>query len=370
MYAELNFGQEVFNQDGKSFAVHSNIAYGTYETGGSVQYNSQGNSYQENKNEDGQYGSPWNSGRMSVREMFVDAKGFLGDSTIWVGKRFGQRKDIHIMDLFYVMNSGYGAGFDGLSAGAGKFSAQWTQGVNSSGPAAGLPGVDGTQESWNRLNKLDLRYAFPVGAGNLELIGIYGKPTKTDAQEAAGAFDEDSLFFTVEHSMSIMGGFNKVALQYGTNALTAGVIGNFGGLDNAQWFGKSNGYRLLDHGVVKLGGKVELGYALTYGETDIDTVDAGDSWRDYTRYNAVLRPVYKWDNFHSTILEVGYDVNDPNDAGLEKQDLSKVTLAQAISAGPSFWARPQMRAFVSYYDGDRAIDNAELMVGAQVEAWW
>lgn len=378
MYAELSFSDEVFAQDGKSFKIFSTIAYGTYESGGSVQFNSQGNSFQAQKDDDSD--NPFGGGRLAVREIYATASGILGDSTLWIGKRFGQRKDIHIMDLFYIMNSGYGAGFDGLTVGPGKFSFQWTQSASDEGFDSGLDGVDGTNGSWERLNKLDFRYNLPVATGSVDMIAIIGQPTLTDDQEDANAFNKTGYLLTLEHSMPFMGGFNKFAVQYGTNSLTDGVIGNFGGINHAFWFAKdfANGtnesasaWRILNHGVAKFGQKIELGYAITYAESDIDIDDANDPWRDYTRYNVVLRPTYKWDNFNKTLLELGYDVNEPNDdLGDVDETLTKVTLAQAVGAGPGFFARPELRLFVSYYDGERANRDANLMFGAQMEAWW
>lgn len=56
--------------------------------------------------------------------------------------------------------------------------------------------------------------------------------------------------------------------------------------------------------------------------------------------------------------------------GAKKQDLNKLTIAQQWQAGKSFWARPAIRVFASMYDGDMAVENNDVMIGAQVEAWW
>lgn len=371
MYAELTLGQEVYNRDGKTFGVVSTIAYGTWESLGSVQGDSRGNSWQADAGGAG----PWNGGRLSVREMYATGKGLVGDSTLWMGKRFGQRKDIHIMDLFYLMNSGYGAGIDSLSAGPGKFSFQWVQTATEQDPA--LAGVDTSGAPYLRSNKLDARYSLPVfGDHNIEVVGIYGKPTLTDAQKATASdeFKDGGYLAMIEHTMPLLGGFNKVAFQYATNSLVDGLMTNFGGLNYAPWWVGANGstgYRFLDHGVVKFGKSVELGYALTYSKSDIDDADAGDAWRDFERMNVVVRPMYKWNDVVSTALELGYVEQQGNDAGQEKTDLSKVTLAQQWSPlqNGGFWARPQFRLFVSQYGGDNA-EDADTMFGAQVEAWW
>ena len=63
--------------------------------------------------------------------------------------------------------------------------------------------------------------------------------------------------------------------------------------------------------------------------------------------SAVIRPVYKWDDNHKTILELGYGIDD-ND-GTETTN-GKVTVAQAWSAGSSIWARPEIRLYANLPD--------------------
>jgi maltoporin len=51
-------------------------------------------------------------------------------------------------------------------------------------------------------------------------------------------------------------------------------------------------------------------------------------------------------------------------------------VAQAISAGPSFWARPEIRVYVSYLTNSEAKSFAgmtsdhEMNFGTQAEAWF
>ncbi|MBQ1782668.1 MAG: carbohydrate porin [Gammaproteobacteria bacterium] len=399
MYAELTLGQEVFNRDGKTFGVVSTIAYGTHESGpgegGVPQMGSQGNSWQA---QGGESSSPWEGGRLSVREMYATAKGIIGDSTFWAGKRFGQRKDIHILDFFYLMNSGTGVGFDGLSAGPGKLSFQWNQAnTGDGGPAfpdfdwSNAPGqnhpdmdqdvVNGGTNTWHRTNKLDVRYNLPVGSQNIDFVAIYGAPTLTDLQKDNGAFDEAGYLAQVEWTMPILGGFNKLSGTYATNGF-ADLRDAFWGLNYATWLGEGEGYGVINHGLVKFGKKVEMAYVLKYTNTDLDS----NGWAESESYSAVARPMFKWNDVMSTALEVGYDnvdwngtaICDGNLCGDRHQareggeDLFKVTLAQQWSPlqNGGFWARPQFRLFVSNYSGDRAVKEAETMFGAQVEAWW
>ena len=168
---------------------------------------------------------------------------------------------MHQLDLYYINNSGYGAGVENIQAGAGQFSAAW---INFD-----------KQESDTIVqnNKLDLRYAFPVGESTLTLAGIYGMADLTDEQEAADIMDEDGFFGTVELATGFMGGFNKFVLQYATDSLGEAAFNNQGGnssLNGPYYPGTlEKSWRVLNHGVIKLGGPWELGYSALYskGET-------------------------------------------------------------------------------------------------------
>jgi maltoporin len=175
---------------------------------------------------------------------------------------------------------------------------------------------------------------------------------------------------TVEHVQgNWFGGFNKLALQYGTD----GIIGSSG----RNTTGNSDGdmQRLVNQGVVALGDNIEMMYVQIYENKDFDN-DSGQQWLSFG-----VRPVYKWDNVMSTALEFGYDRIDPQADGADTVDLKKITLAQQWSAGSSFWARPQIRVFATYamWDGDKynaASESVEvgddngLTFGVQAEAWW
>jgi maltoporin len=61
----------------------------------------------------------------ALRQFNVQAKGVLGfapEATLWAGKRYYQRHDIHISDFYYWNISGAGAGIEGIQAGPGKLS--------------------------------------------------------------------------------------------------------------------------------------------------------------------------------------------------------------------------------------------------------
>ncbi|MEX0634289.1 carbohydrate porin [Serratia ureilytica] len=54
-------------------------------------------------------------------------------STLWAGKRFYQRHDVHMIDFYYWDISGPGAGLENIDLGFGKLSAAVTRNSESGG---------------------------------------------------------------------------------------------------------------------------------------------------------------------------------------------------------------------------------------------
>lgn len=353
-YVEADFQQELFNRDGKTFKVETMIAY----------QSDQSNDWESTKDDDSEF---------AIRQANIQATGVLNfapEATLWAGKRFYQRHDIHLTDFYYWDVSGAGAGIENINVGPGKLSLAWTR--SDRDDAFVQPDVE-NGEAVNG-NIFDIRYAgIPLWDGTtLEVGADYYMANLTDDQDDAGYPDDDGVLLTAEMTSNVMGGFNKFVLQYGTegyaHALRYTGAGNWYGLENSGEDGKA--FRIIDHGVVSFSKKVEVGYAAWYARYDRDDFDSA-----HDVYSLATRPAYKWSDFTRTYLEVGYFKADDDDWGETSQ--SKVTLAQAWSAGPSWWSRPEIRVYVSYIKGDDGLDHwardgedDAVNFGVQAEAWW
>ncbi|EQC04172.2 maltoporin [Aeromonas salmonicida subsp. pectinolytica 34mel] len=379
-YGEVQLGQEVFNKDGKTFYVDSMVAM---TSNGSNDWESTESSFQctaadgvltkcDNK-EDATF---------ALRQFNVQAKGLLSfapEATLWAGKRYYQRHDIHISDFYYWNISGAGAGIEGIQAGPGKVSFAWVRNDRS-----------GTDDGWNynddlNVNTLDLRYAgIPLWQDASLEVGVdYAIANPTDAQKDSANAQyknaKDGVMLTAELTASVLGGFNKSVVQYGTE----GYSKAFAFWGDGSWYGAeakdgADGFRLINWGVIPMGNKVEMGHQLVYGVGN-EMWDGNDKWETMS---AVVRPMYKWDDFNKTIFEGGYfkDKNKSTDGSSLEDSGYKLTLAQAWSAGSSFWARPEIRVFASYVgldDNDMAgkpfdskTSKDTWNFGVQAEAWW
>ncbi|NVK40174.1 MAG: maltoporin [Oceanospirillaceae bacterium] len=358
-YAEIGLGAELYNENARTFYLDSMIAYKS----------NQANDWEAALGDSADDGNPYDNSVASVRQFNVQAKNFLDalpGATLWAGKRYYKRHDVHINDYYYWDVSGPGAGIEDIDLGFGKLALAWTRNTD------GTWVYDGAGTGTNVANDtVDIRLGdLKVNTdGALELGFDYGKANLNEVQRDDPGFDDQKGYLvTVEHTQgNWFGGFNKLALQYASD----GMIGT--GHNNSA-AGDGDMFRLVDQGVVQLGDRVEMMYVGIYEDKDLDAGN-GQTWTSFG-----VRPVYKWNDIMSTAVELGYDRVEPQGDG-DDADLVKLTLAQQWSAGNSFWARPQVRAFATYarWDGDvynaasESIEMGEddgLTFGVQVEAWW
>ncbi|WP_251975744.1 maltoporin [Salinicola avicenniae] len=379
-YAEIGLGAQLYQQDEASFDFASRVAYVT----------AQDNDDESLQDEDN---------NISLREMYVSGTGVIAglpSASLWAGKRFYKRHDIHMNDFYYWDVSGPGVGISDIDVGTGALSFAWTRSEgNDDGdglfPDAGQQISDDT---------LDARWSgIPVNpGGSLELGLDYGRSSLPDWQQ--DYYDDQGVDYdegdkgwmaTLEHTQSDwFGGSNKFVVQYATD----GIItrdGNAVGRGTGTLRQEGSMWRVIDQGQVWLApDKLDMLYALIYEDKDMDD-NTGRQW-----FSAGVRPVYYWSDIMSTAVELGYDHIEPqggvtgyNDGD---HDLTKLTIAQQWSAGRGALIRPTIRLFATYanWSGDAYNDAREsysldtgagpnnvdiddsdgLTFGAQMEVWW
>ncbi|MDU9594535.1 maltoporin LamB [Vibrio sp. 1-2-3a] len=303
----------------------------------------------------------WEDGDFNVAQFAVKAKGLIAsdkDATMWAGKTYYQRKDIHITDFYFLNTSGTGGGIENLSVGNQKLSLALIQ--------------DGEDDNGSG-------YIFDARLANiglwenatLELAAAYNFSTEKDDKSVDG---DDGILATAIVHQGLINGFNQTVLQYGTagygvqaaNFWGAGAYYDRSGLQN-----DATGYRLINWGVMNLGESWEMGHQLAYlAGSDIGySGGQGDS----DQFSVVVRPMYKWNDTMRTVFEAGYNAGE-NEKG-EDFGGHKFTVAQAWAMGDSFWARPELRVYGSYITdeegttfGDKG--DSDFVFGIQAEAWW
>ncbi|HAT1612172.1 TPA: maltoporin [Raoultella planticola] len=371
-YAELKLGQEVWKEGDKSFYFDTNVAYSVSQQ------------------------NDWESTSPAFREANVQGKNlidWLPGSTIWAGKRFYQRHDVHMIDFYYWDISGPGAGLENIDVGFGKLSVAATRSSESGGSATFADRDALGNRVYDNIvpnDVFDVRLAqMEINPGGTLELGVdYGHTNVPDNYYLQPDASKDGWMFTAEHTQSILKGYNKFVLQYATDAMTSngkgvpqgGSINN----DGSMW-------RVLDHGAVSLADDWDMMYVAMYQDINLDN-NNGTKW-----WTVGVRPMYKWTPIMSTLLEVGYDNVKSQKTG-DSNNQYKITLAQQWQAGDSIWSRPAIRLFATYAkwdekwgyaNGDSGAgytsgvayndtsaktfsrgDSDEWTFGAQMEIWW
>ena len=382
-YAEIKLGQEVWKEGDKSFYFDTNVAYSVAQQ------------------------NDWEGTDPAFREANVQGKNLiesLPGSTIWAGKRFYQRHDVHMIDFYYWDISGPGAGIENIDLGFGKLSlaASRSQEAGGSYAFSSQNIYDRTKDTANDVFDVRLAQLATNTDGMLELGVDYGRANTTDDYSLADGASKDGWMFTAEHTQSMLKGYNKFVVQYATDSMTTqgkGLNqGSYGsssitidGVKYANNVINNNGslVRILDHGAISLGDKWDLMYVGMYQNLDMDN-DLGTEW-----YTVGIRPMYKWTPIMSTLMEVGYDNVKSQQTG-DRNSQYKITLAQQWQAGDSIWSRPAIRVFATYAKWDEEWgyvkngndvtkyaaatnsgisttsrgDSDEWSFGAQMEIWW
>ena len=375
-YAELKLGQEVWKEGDKSFYFDTNVAYSVAQQ------------------------NDWEATDPAFREANVQGKNlieWLPGSTIWAGKRFYQRHDVHMIDFYYWDISGPGAGIENIDLGFGKLSLAATRSQEAGGSYAFSSQniYDRTKDTANDVFDVRLAQMATNPDGMLELGVDYGRANTTDDYSLADGASKDGWMFTAEHTQSMLKGYNKFVVQYATDSMTTQGKGLNQGSYGSSSFTVTNPdgsktnyannvinnngslFRVLDHGAISLGDSWDLSHMLSYGVGN-KMWDGNDSW---TAFAGVVRPVYKWNDVMKTEFEFGYgkDTNKSTSGSKTSNDYQKFTVAQAFAAGKGFWARPEIRVFASYLkqggDGNNNVfnsgkDDNTWNFGVQAEAWW
>ena len=413
-YMEIVLGKSLWEQNGQSFYIDTRIAYKS----------GQQNDWEEDpgdgsgSNSDSISGDravaahPYRDSVVSLREANAQFRGVIPGqkrSNLWAGKRFYQRHDIHMADFYYWDISGPGVGLEYWTLGPGDLSVAWirnTDGAWANGLGTDFWATDGIRPNVVN-NVVSLRYANlkTNKDGSLELGAEWGGADLTNGQRnylfvnaddevyQRGFDNQNGWMFTAEHTQGnwFGSGYNKFAAQYANGSMAA--TGN-NDTHSHSFSSVDRMWRVIDHGVLIFGSRIAMMYATWYESKK--SIDGGT--KDW--FSIGIRPQYNWTDTMNTTLEVGYDnvafghdwagyIPDPTDPDYiancaERNNhcvLTKVTLAQQWQAGPSIWARPVLRLFVTYADWNQGNypqtpgiipirDTTGTTFGAQVEAWW
>lgn len=368
-YLELQFDSVLAEKAGTQFKFHTMLAQGTEQL------------------------DDWENTAPALRQIWTEAtnigSGPLANSSLWAGKRYYKRQDIHMLDMFYNEVSGPGAGIEGIDiAGAAKFSlaymrksaADWSS-SNSDGSknwATGNYRPEYANSGSDTITNYDMRLeGLAVGDfGSVDFMGNIISPNTRTYANGTEADYKSGYALTAQHTIGVLGGFNRAILQYAKDGANLNGSGSFATSDY-------KGYRFLDHLVFDFGainGSAVIGY-------QNDKSDQGNY--DNKTWTIGVRPWYHFNDLYSVGAELGHVQVKPKNG--ETAKLNKATLAAQIAPGKGYWTRPSLRAYYTYAKWNDAagnisctgrdcgvnVDSSDIKghtngstYGLQMEAWW
>ena len=382
-YGEIKLGTTMGDSEGTKFGVHTLIAYGTSQV------------------------TDYEGTVPAFREAYGDATGFgngaFAKSTLWVGKRYYKREDVHILDLFTLMNTGPGAGIENIDLGFGKFSyalvrsgnqnyaSTLSPGTNTTvvacapapaacanNPSAGLQIVvtsltnpqnqevarvtlngDPSQQKTDHDFRLE-----GINLGSAGSLGLGVNIVRGNNAGANSANDYNGYSYWAKHSIVLFG-----AVQNGLMVQVAKDAANIDG--SSLWWANSNSgngtpgsmkhsaWRIIETANFefdKVNGQAFLGY----GKESFPWYGNGSNTdSDRTTTSLVVRPIYHFTENLGLAVELGttrvsgYNLNYDNNTANTTNHLNKFVISPQLSMGSGFFARPVLRAYVSHYSWNK-----------------
>jgi maltoporin len=371
-YGELQFDQSMYkDKSGVEFKFSSMLAY---KAGQRVDYEA----LQPNGDN---YGQP---NDIALRQAWVGVVlPQLSNAMFWVGKRYYQRQDAHIIDYFYWDQSGPGAGLEDIDLKLMKGAIAAFQDKNGAG----------NRQIW----RTDFRvYGLGLGDFGSLAAGVNVFIDSSAPHSGANADRQEySPMFNVQHNINLLGGRNKLTFQYGTGS--AAPLTNYAQFDNSS---KSKQWRLVEDFVVNPTDQFSLAVVGTYADYTQRYSNAPGNvnapWNSAKQWGLGLRPVFNFTELMGIAVEGGMQSLDPS-GNVKANTLWKVTPAFIVHPAPgpggAFFTRPELRIFATYASWNTesqqagifgqgacptntapgqvyGCDKNGLTFGAQVESWW
>jgi len=285
----------------------------------------------------------------------------LNGGSVWAGRRFYNRVQLGINDQFLENNDGDGTGFENVNVGFGKLNVAFM-----------MSGRDG-----NKVN--DNHFVLPVSVteiktfkdSTLAIHGGYQKQSSSKDQitGTTPAKQNSGHSLGLYHStQGVLGGATFLGLRTDKNDTSRGASG------------QSNNRIVLQQTGFLTGAKTSWDLISEYRVNKVSGVSGDNKW-----YSLGARTDTHISGPFRFLVELGTDLVDPSSG--KKQQLTKLTLATAISSGPDAGSRPTIRFYYTYAKWNEAarqnMGNSDTRtqqiwgdkrsgstIGAQAEAWW
>ena len=328
-----------------------------------------------------------------IREAYAQTGNVLKsapDVKFWAGVRFYRRHDVHVVDYFYLNNSGFGGGFEDLDIGFAKLHLALIAGSTDDAVVDGNSDPNFVSPDHGRPLKggLDMRISdlkVPGGTGIFYLwlvrnspagggVVVEGRPQPTEPDATNGV--AVGFFHT---RGDVLGGFNKVSVNWGIGPASTFDTFRVSNVEQDAWQ-----LRVTETLQIQPSPKISMMAAaiFEYLDNGLDESDvAATSFGKRMWMTTGLRSTYYFTKHVGLATEAAVEHIDFSAGGNERSgQLYKLSVVPTLATDTSFWGRPQIRMFATAWfwsDGikndfasQHADDKYAINFGVHAESWW
>lgn len=304
-----------------------------------------------------------------LREAFMEFANLpaVPDWSFWIGSRYYDRHDIHIIDFFFLDVSGYGGGVEDIGIGDAKLSLAYLSGSLAT-----------PETSQGRIAKhnLDMRlHDIPMPIGKLMLWG-FGSAESGGTTIPGNDYEPPKSGYAagaIHLIEDLLGGFNKSSIMWGR-----GASANFTTTTNQPYQPQKlfSQFLMTETFTMQPCEWLALQGTAVYRETTQDSPG-----RPRVRWaSGGFRPIFMLTEHGALAFEYGADYIDDR-ANDRNGSLHKLTISPMLRVGNNFFARPELRTFVTWAWWGKQFEGlvggpsyvnrtAGLSAGVQLESWW
>jgi len=306
---------------------------------------------------------PNNFGYAKTAQAYLswDNAAILNGGSLWAGRKYYRRNDVHINDFFYWNPTGTGLGVENFGIGDLKLSYAFLR-----------RNADPLDKHYVTRHDLQLGNIVTNPDGALEL-GVSYVPKKREQNRKAGWSG------IIQHKQKWGEHSNVLALQYGKGS---GSV--MGGQANIGANSGDTALRLVEAFNWRYDPQLDGQVTAVYQKDNRKNAPDGD-W-----FSLGARGVYAFSHSWKLAVELGFDRADPGSG--QTGSLTKLTIAPTWNFGgingQPMYSRPDLRFYYTYAKWNRAAQNNAAAgsalsntgafgsqthgsnFGVQVEYWW
>ena len=306
---------------------------------------------------------------------------FENDVKVWLGRRYYDRKSIHILNHYWLntgQNAHAGVGLEHIDAGTGSIDLAIFRHEDKDDDNA----LDNTATTIINNTAFDLRWRdLNIAASSqLTIWAQYAIRSEQDNLPGVNKKNGTGIGLWIDSKFPNIKNTFAVLHQQGA-AITQGDFNPRPVRESQGWnLDRANIFEINNSLTYESLPDLSFQWALIYRKEDHGLSSNTDiSW-----YSTGIRPIFYISRHTNLAFEAGIDYID-DDINDRDGNLTKFTTAFQISAARGFKSRPVLRLFVTLAEwsddfiglvgtipegAPYANDNSGWTIGAQVEAWW